>query len=179
MPSRSNSSSGPRRRQPLWQRSDFDPGPHHPARTRHPRQPLYTRNGRRKGRLSPARDPASTSASPSSSPTRTLSTASASPAPSSKPNSKPPSTSSAAIPATTPTPISPPASLPFRMPSPVYRAQSPAELMGLEGAAAARYFRAFALLNRSGLPFPGRRRRRPTDPSMPSSISATPWFSTS
>lgn len=43
-------------------------------------------------------------------------------------------------------------------------AQSPAELMGLEGAAAARYFRAFALLNRSGLPFPGRRRRPATDP---------------
>lgn len=43
-------------------------------------------------------------------------------------------------------------------------AQAPAELMGLEGAAAARYFRALAHLNRSGMPFPGRRRRPATDP---------------
>jgi CRISPR-associated protein Cas1 len=38
------------------------------------------------------------------------------------------------------------------------------ELMGHEGAGAAAYFGAFAEMNRSGLPFPGRRKHPATDP---------------
>ena len=39
-----------------------------------------------------------------------------------------------------------------------------AELLGLEGAAAARWFAVFGKLNRSGLPFPGRRMHPSPDP---------------
>src|SRR5579883_2055774 len=39
-----------------------------------------------------------------------------------------------------------------------------AELLGVEGAGAAAYFRAFGEMNRSGLPFDGRRRHPATDP---------------
>jgi CRISPR-associated protein Cas1 len=39
-----------------------------------------------------------------------------------------------------------------------------AELLGVEGTAAREYFNAFAVMNRSGLPFDGRKRRPPTDP---------------
>lgn len=44
------------------------------------------------------------------------------------------------------------------------QAASLQELLGCEGRAAAVYFRALAQLNRSGLPFEGRRRRPPPDP---------------
>jgi CRISPR-associated protein Cas1 len=38
------------------------------------------------------------------------------------------------------------------------------ELNGVEGSAAREYFAAFAIMNRSGLPFPGRRSHPSTDP---------------
>ena len=44
------------------------------------------------------------------------------------------------------------------------RAASRAELLGLEGAAAAQWFELFARLNRSGMPFPGRRMNPSPDP---------------
>jgi CRISPR-associated protein Cas1 len=43
-------------------------------------------------------------------------------------------------------------------------ASSHAELLGCEGAGAAAYFRAFARMNRSGLPFEARRMHPPPDP---------------
>ena len=44
------------------------------------------------------------------------------------------------------------------------RAASHEELLGYEGSAAAAYFAAFAEMNRSGLPFDGRRKHPPPDP---------------